>query len=179
MKSERDDPDLPLLESIASGDSDAFEKLYLRHRAYLLEYLQHQLDDHETAEETLQNLMIVIWRSAAHFRRLSRVRTWMIAIARRQALKTMHTPLELTLDETMITEDTPTGQWQHDRIERLQAALLKIPRNEREALEIVYYEELRLAQAAERLGIPVNTLKSRLHRARKNLRELMAEDDDA
>src|SRR5262249_54349242 len=108
------------------------------------------------------------------FRRLSLVRTWMLAIARRQAHKTLRARDDLPLDESVAAAEdvqVETADWQHDQVERLRAALLRLPALEREALELVYYEDLTLAQAAERLGIPVNTLKSRLHRARKNLRK--------
>jgi RNA polymerase sigma-70 factor (ECF subfamily) len=172
MTFEQDDPDLPLLEAIVGGDSGAFEQLYHKHRTYLLVYLLHTLRDKEAAEETLQNLMLAVWRSAGRFRRLSLVRTWMLAIARRQAHKTLRARADLALDESVAAaEDVQAADWQHDQIERMRAALLRLPALEREALELVYYEELTLAQAAERLDIPVNTLKSRLHRARKNLRK--------
>ena len=54
----------------------------------------------EVADETLQNLMVSIWRGAAQFRRLTLLRTWVNAIARRQALKTMRTPADFSLYES-------------------------------------------------------------------------------
>ncbi|MFN8530177.1 MAG: sigma-70 family RNA polymerase sigma factor [Anaerolineae bacterium] len=179
MKSQQEDPDLPLLERIAAGDPIAFERLYHKHRPYLFGYLLHLLNNREAAEETLQNLMMAIWRGAGRFRHLSRVRTWMIAIARRQALKTLRRSEVLPLDEAVIAadEDVPTAYWQHAQIDQLREAVSRLSASDQELLELVYYEDLTLGEAASQLGIPVNTAKSRLHRIRQALRKSMMEAD--
>ncbi|MEP7293064.1 MAG: RNA polymerase sigma factor [Chloroflexota bacterium] len=181
MKPETEDPDLLLLDRIVARDPLAFEQFYRKHHAYLLDYLLRMLHDRETAEEVLQNLMLAIWNGAVRFRRLSLVRTWMIAIARRQALKTMPRFSDLALDEeTFAAEDDLTAiRVDQAQVERLQAAITRLPAYEREVLELVYYREMTLAKAAMHLGISVNTVKSRLYRARAKLRKWMAEADEA
>ncbi|MFN8449217.1 MAG: sigma-70 family RNA polymerase sigma factor [Anaerolineae bacterium] len=181
MKPEHDDPDLPLLQGIVAGDAEAFDQLYRRHHGYLMAYLLRVVKDRAAAEDALQNLMLAVWRGAGGFRRLSLVRTWMVAIARRQSLKALRARDNLPLDENAFAsgDDLAAAQADRDRIERLRAALPKLPAYEREVLELVYDRDMTLAQAADQLGIPVNTVKSRLYRARANLRKWMAEDDDA
>lgn len=181
MEHEHDDPDLPLLQGIVAGDADAFEQLYRRHQGYLMAYLLRFVKDRVAAEDTLQNLMLAVWRDASRFRRLSLVRTWMVGIARRQSLKALRRADDLPLDETVAAsgDDLAAASADRDRIERLRAALPRLPAYEREVLELVYDREMTLAQAADHLGIPVNTVKSRLYRARANLRKWMAEDDDS
>ncbi|MFN8375365.1 MAG: sigma-70 family RNA polymerase sigma factor [Anaerolineae bacterium] len=174
------DPDLPLLEDVAAGDKEALNELYARHGPPMLNYMTRLLGSRQTAEEVLQNVLLVVWRTASGFRRLSRVRTWMYSIARNQAYKTLERtpPSAEFLDERLLADDEFTESFEHKMlVEKLTTALDKLPHYEREALELVYYKGLTLAETAEYLRIPVNTVKSRLHRARANLRKLLAHED--
>ena len=80
-----EDPDLALLSRIATGDQEAIEELYRRHSRLLLGQLQLMVGQPALAEEILQDTMLAVWRGARTFRGGSRVRTWLLGIARRQA----------------------------------------------------------------------------------------------
>ncbi len=80
-----EDPDLALLSRIATGDQEAIEELYRRHSRVLLGQLRFMVDQPALAEEVLQDTMLAVWRGARTFRGGSRVRTWLLGIARRQA----------------------------------------------------------------------------------------------
>lgn len=176
----QNDPDLPLLENVAAGDKDALEELYARHGTPMLNYMTRLLGNRQNAEEVVQNVLLVVWRTASSFRRLSRVRTWMFGIARRQAYKTLERtpPQSEFLDETLFADDHLQESLEYKLwVEKLKTALDALPMLEREALECVYYKGLTLAETASYLNIPLNTVKSRLHRARAHLRQILAHED--
>jgi RNA polymerase sigma-70 factor (ECF subfamily) len=123
--------------------------------------------------------MLAVWKQAGQFRGESQVKTWLFAIARRQALKArqrrlapIYEPLEHEI-EMPATENT-TERFSEQ--EALIQALDQLPADQQEALELVFYCGLSGQEAADRIGIPLNTLKSRLQRAKANLRRLMGEE---
>jgi len=181
MSMQHDDPDLPLLQQIAAGDKRALAALYDRHGPYVLNYLVQIVPDRPTAEEVLQNVMLAVWTGAGRFRQDCTVRAWVFAIARKQAAKALRDQSRRTLqlDETLVAADHDPQQATERNLqaEALQQAILKLPRIEREALELVYYRNLTLAEAATHLRIPINTLKSRLFRARARLRKQLSEQE--
>ena len=182
MQAEDDNLDQSLLQAIAGKNADALRQLYARHGLHLLNYLLGQLSDRQLAEEVLQNVMLAVWNQAAKFRGDSQVRTWIFAIAKRQMLKARRqvAPLDDCLDETVFAADNPYQA--AERIferEILATALGNLPIDQQEALELVFYRGLTIAEAASRLKISPNTLKSRLFRAKANLRRwLIAEEID-
>src|SRR5688572_14282739 len=102
------DPDIELLRSIASGDSTALDMLYARHGRAILSYLKAYLNNPQIAEEVLQDVMMAVWENAARFRGDSKVRTWLLVIARNRALNTRRklVPNIVPLDENIDIHDT-------------------------------------------------------------------------
>ena len=169
------DPDGSLLKRIGEGDTGALAALYQKHGLRLLNFLLEQTGDRHTAEEVLQTTMLAVWRCANEFRGESKVSTWLFGIARNQALKARRSnEVHLSLYEKPLasTDEIPDPTL----VEAIQTALLRLSAHEREALELVYYRGLTIAEAAAHLRISTNTLKSRLHRARNNLRKLLAKE---
>lgn len=170
------DPDLLLLRRIADGDEAALEALYQRCGPQLLANLERLLDDRAAAEDTLQVVMMTVWRTAASFRGESRVTTWLHAIARRRALSLIRRTRE-TLpmpDEEVLSADEPEAA---STSGALQSALNHLPDIERRAIDLIYVEGQTLSQAADQLGVPVNTVKSRLARARLSLRRWLKHEE--
>src|SRR5690606_41831822 len=113
---------------------------------------------------------------AASFGAESRVTAWLHAIARRQALSLIRRTRE-TLpmpDEEVLSADEPDAA---SASGALQSALNHLPDIERRAIDLIYVEGHTLAQAADRLGVPVNTVKSRLARARRSLRRWLKHEE--
>ena len=169
-----DDPDLTLVRRLAAGDKQALSELYSRYGLHILNYLIRLLEDRHTAEEVLQNVMLAVWQQARDFRGESKVRSWMFAIARRQAFKAQRGQVRsLELDEALVANgsDPQSTLEKKHQIEILKNAINQLTLHEQQALELVYFRGLSLSEAATWLDIPVNTVKSRLHRARANLRK--------
>jgi RNA polymerase sigma-70 factor, ECF subfamily len=178
------DHDFPLIQAMAGGDVAALHELYARHGLALLNLLIHELGERPIAEEVLQDVMMAAWQGAAKFRAESAVRTWLIAIAKRQASKTrqrrrdlLDTPLDA--ETYSLQTDDPAHLLAHAaEQEAVQHAIAQLPLEQQEALEWVFYRGLSGLEAAAQLGIPLNTLKSRLHRARQTLRQVLSMEDD-
>lgn len=176
------DNDLTLIHAIAAGDAAALDLLYQRHGLALLNYLVRSLDDRLLAEEVLQDVMLVVWRQARDFRGDSLVRTWLFAITRRQMLKALRDrrPTTSALDEQIAVSEMPPSEKMLENTARqqmVQTAIGRLPLDQQQALELVFYRGLSGQEAADQLDIPLNTLKSRLFRARQTLRYLLDPED--
>jgi RNA polymerase sigma factor (sigma-70 family) len=177
----RERPDIDLIRAMADGDAHALDVLYTRHGGALLGYLTGQLgNNRQLAEEVLQDVMLAVWKAAPNFRGDSKVRTWLIAIARNQAINMRRKrKLQLVeLHDTYNAEDT--GPLEHlerlDRAAALREALRELPDAQRETLELVFFHQLSGPEAAEIMDCSVGTVKSRLHRAKETLRRLLGDE---
>jgi RNA polymerase sigma-70 factor (ECF subfamily) len=172
------DPDMILIQRIAAQDQDAMQTLYERHASGLLHYLSGRLGDSRLAEEVLQDTMLAVWQSAGHFRGECQGRTWLLAIAHRRAINAYHRQLVPTSKNIPFDSAEQKNAEQPNTPGRyldLNAALLALPETQREVLELVFYHGLSLQETALVLQVAQGTVKSRLHRAKACLRELMAE----
>jgi RNA polymerase sigma-70 factor, ECF subfamily len=150
------DPDLALIRAIANGDKSALDELYNRHGRYILAYLIGQLNNQQQAEEVLQDVMLATWRGAGGFRGESRVKTWLIAIARLKSLNVLRRrkPTPGMLHENLAATDTGPMQRVEVNDERAQVrkAMQKLPRDQRETLELVFFHDMTGPEAARLLG---------------------------
>lgn len=171
------DPDGGLLRAMANGDVRALDDLYARHGRRLLSYLVGLLGDRQLAEEVLQDVMLAAWRGAGQFRGESQVYTWLLAIARLQALGALRRRkfTSVPLDENL--PDGDSGQPAAFDREALRAALKRLPTDQRETLELIFYHELTGVEAAAVLGVAPGTIKSRLSRAKSTLRGLLRREE--
>lgn len=172
------DPDLLLIRAMAQGDKRAVSELYTRHGSYLLSYLIGQLGgDRQLAEEVLQDVMLAAWNGAGGFRAESKVKTWLVAIARLKALnvRRKHTLTNTLLHDNIRSDET--GQIKKveraDEREAVRRALKQLPADQRETLELIFFHELTGPEAAEVLGVSPGTVKSRIHRAKQALRGIL------
>ena len=112
MPEQGNDTDLALIQAIAGGDVPALNELYTRHGANILNYLTSLLHDRPLAEEVLQDVMLAVWENAARFRGDSKVRTWLLSIARNKAINTQRrsTPALVQMDEEFYATDTDAAR---------------------------------------------------------------------
>ena len=166
------DPDLALLSRIATGDQEAIEELYRRHSRVLLGQLQLMVDQPALAEEVLQDTMLAVWKGARTFRGGSRVRTWLLGIARRQARDRMRQRRPIPVADSELAERPSPNPGpeamavERSEARRMVAALSTLTPAHREVLGLVFGADLSLAEVARVLAVPVGTVKSRLHAAR-------------
>jgi RNA polymerase sigma-70 factor (ECF subfamily) len=120
-----------------------------------------------------------VWRQANRFEGRSAVSTWMLAIARFKALSAMRRRKEDELDDEAAnaiedpSDDPEVAMEKTDKGEILRKCLTALSPEHREIVDLVYYHEKSVEEVAEIVGIPENTVKTRMFYARKKLAELL------
>ena len=160
--------DAALLRAHVDGDPDAFATLVRRHRDRLWAVALRTLGDREEAADAVQDALISAYRAAGRFRGDSAVTTWLHRIVinacldrvrRAQARPTVELPpLEIAAPELDI--DTALD---------VHGALARLPADQRAALVLVDMQGMPVADAADVLGVPIGTVKSRCARGRARL----------
>jgi RNA polymerase sigma-70 factor (ECF subfamily) len=173
--------DVALVGRVAVGDAAALATLYRRHADGLFAFLQQYARDRMVAEEILQDTLLAVWRSAHLYAGRSGVRTWMFGIARRQAHNRLRIqePRKLPLDGLAGRADPAPGpaEWAIASAQRaaIADAFAVLAPHHREMLALAFAARLPHREIAEVLGVPVGTVKSRLHHARAALHRALAD----
>ena len=177
MPTDRDDA--LLLRQVADGDTDALRALYARYGNVLFGLAFRTLGDRQLAEDCVQEVFVTAWRSAGRYdpRRAS-VSTWLFAIARNKTVDALRRrsrrPVE-PLPERWPDDEAPDAAEivaAGDQGERVASALAELPPQQLEAVSLAYFEGLTQTEIAERLGVPLGTVKGRLRLALDRLRTL-------
>jgi RNA polymerase sigma factor (sigma-70 family) len=177
----RERSDEEILDAIASGDDAALAALYDRFGrvAYGLAY--RILRDQALAEDAVQEAFLAVWRSADTYRReRAKPATWILTLVHRRAVDLVRRehrrrgePFE-EMPEAVgdaVAEEVDI----RERRATVQAALAQLPEDQRQALELAYYGGYTQSELAERLGVPLGTIKSRMFAGLARLRELVPE----
>ncbi|MBI3433475.1 MAG: sigma-70 family RNA polymerase sigma factor [Proteobacteria bacterium] len=174
-------PDEVLIERIAQGDRLAMQVLFARHHVRVYRFVLRLVRHASTAEDLISDVFLDVWRQADRFEGRSAVTTWMLSIARFKALSSLRQRKDAELDEEQAeaiadTADDPEVAVQKmDKAEILRKCLTALSLEHREIIDLVYYHEKSVEEAAAIVGIPVNTVKTRMFYARKKLAELLKE----
>ena len=174
-------PDEALLAQMALGDEPALAELYDRFGRVAYALAVRVLRDPTLAEDAVQDAFLGAWRTAASFDPTrGTVSTWVMTLVHRRAVDLVRREERRrtdVLDETPIASHETIDEQAAVREERrrVQSALAKLPPDQREALELAYYGGLTQSELAERLGVPLGTVKSRMFSALTKLRDLLAE----
>lgn len=170
--------DETLIARIASGDRLAMQVLFARHHVRIYRYVLRLFHDESTAEDVVGEVFLDVWRQASRFEGRSAVSTWLIAIARFKALSLLRKRREDGLDEKTAetieepSDDPEIAVEKRDKGEKLRKCLAGLSREHREIIDLVYYHEKSVEEVAAIVGIPENTVKTRMFYARKKLAEL-------
>jgi RNA polymerase sigma-70 factor (ECF subfamily) len=162
-----------LLRHMLAGDEDAFTALYRRHQGNVYRFALHMSGSTDIAEEVTQEVFMFLIRGATQFDpERGSLNGFLYGVARNHVLRRLHRgrTYEDTPDDLLAVDDDTFGQIVRSRrIDCLRKALLALPEHYREVLVLCELEELDYARAAEVLGCPVGTIRSRLSRARTML----------
>ncbi len=170
-----------LMARVADGDRAAFESMYRHTSAKLFGIVLRILKRRELAEEVLQETYVKIWNEARRFDpdRASAV-TWMVAIARNRALDERRRRQPALLDDTREASEpsdplaSPQRRAESNAaLVRLLACLDELKAERRTAVSLAYFDGLSRAELADRLGQPVGTIKTWLHRSVRQLRDCL------
>lgn len=178
----RDLSDEQLLEAIAGGDERALGVLYDRFGRVAYGVALRVLRDRALAEDAVQEAFLAIWRSAERYR-LERAKpsTWILTLVHRRAVDLVRREDRRRaepLDEPPEAAggEVPEEAGLRERRAAVQAALGRLPDDQRQALELAYYGGYTQSELAERLGVPLGTVKSRMFAGLTRLRELVPQE---
>ena len=167
--------DEELIQSIARRDKFAMQVLFTRHRARIYRFIRRFVRDECLAEDTLSEVFLDVWRKAASFRCECRVATWLLAIARNKSITLLQQRTFVALDEAeaRLIEDlrdnpeSALDKKTHSTL--LQKCLKVLSPNHRRVIDLVYYQSKSIREVADIVGIPPNTVKTRMFYARNQL----------
>jgi RNA polymerase sigma factor (sigma-70 family) len=142
--------------------------------------------DRELAEEVLQTVYLKIFEGKAVYRGDASLKTWLFAVIRKTAISEYRRRLfrfvrfsadDQTVDAKSSTPGPATTFEKSEEQLRFQKALKELPRRQREALHLVFYEDITLREAADVMGISIGSARTHYERGKKRLRETLAESE--
>lgn len=171
-----------LIGEIAAGSQTAFAALYTLLQPTMVRYAAGLLAaDRETAADAVDEAFFDVWRSASAFQGQGSAEGWLRRIVRNKAIDLIRKNRErlaVSDKEAQTFEELPDEADTPDRLaekisdnDELWRRMQRLSHEHREAVWLCYYEEKSLAEIAEIVGCPENTVKTRLFHARKLLRE--------
>jgi RNA polymerase sigma-70 factor, ECF subfamily len=166
-----------LVRAVAAGDRHALELLYRRHAPWLAGRLAARTSSRELAEEALQDAFLAAWRGARAYHGTGEVPAWLWGIARRRlaSLARRQPRGSLSLEAAGERGDPAAGPEEaalgRDASARIRLAVAHLPDEQRAAICAVVYQGQTVTQAASAAGVAEGTIKSRLHRARLQIRK--------
>jgi RNA polymerase sigma factor (sigma-70 family) len=174
--------DSVLLAAVAGGDLGAMRVLYDRHAPWLSARLARRCNSPDAVADVLQDTFLALWKGAERWRGDGEVAAWLWGIAIRRLvsrLRGRREALVLPLEEVSAARaPEPSAE---ERVllgleyGDLGAALLQLSPEMRAVVQATVLDGLTTREAARLLGIPANTVKTRLHRAKAHLRQDLTE----
>ena len=180
------DEDLKLIRAIAQGDRRGLETLYYRYAPRLGRYLLRLLRQREAVEEAINDVMMVVWQSAARFEATSRLSTWLFGIAHNKALKALARSSARAREVSLDIDDAGKDDGPADPVspewtligrqlgQALASALDELSAEHRAVIELAFCEDCSYQEIAAITDCPVNTVKTRMFHARRRLAQLLA-----
>jgi len=164
--------------AVRAGDTSCLAPLFERHHRQLFDYLARMTGNPAAAEDLVQDVFIRILKYRQTFRGDSRFGTWAFRIARNvradhfRSRQSRETPLDEAAEPATGVASTDET-FEHDRqAARLRRALLLMREDQRELIVLARYRGMKYEAIADLLGVEVGTIKTRMHRAVGQLREI-------
>ncbi len=182
--------DNELVQRIAGGDAMAFQVLFERLSGGVYKLCYSLLLDQQMAEDATQETFVKLWKHAAEWKPDAIVKTWLLRVARNHCLDALRKKKndfkkshELYKDHLTSSQNRPKNAVEtsidhkkHANI--IKNALFALPERQREAITLVYYNEVRNLEAADIMGLQPSAFDSLLARARRTLRDTLGEEQD-
>lgn len=171
------------MKGFARGEPEAVRELYAAYGKAVFTVAISSLGDHGLAEEAVQQTFLQAWRAAERFDPAREPGPWLYAIARRVAVdiyrrERRHQGRQ-ALDGATDVAALPQSFEQTWEAWQVRLALEQMSPDLRTVIEATHYLGLTHGETAERLGLPIGTVKSRSHRAHRRLAGLLAHLEEA
>jgi RNA polymerase sigma-70 factor (ECF subfamily) len=178
-----DTSDEALIRAIADGDKRAMHVLYVRHNVRVYRFVLRMTGREALAEDITSEVFLEVWRQADRFQGRSQASTWLLGIARYKAISAIRRRQDGELNEESLAliedpADNPEEFLEKsDRSALVRKCLAKLSPAHREIIDLVYYHEKSVADAAAIIDIPQATVKTRMFYARAQLAHLIRQTE--
>jgi len=176
-----------LMRMYVDGDDDAFNALFDRHYRSVYNFAYSMLTNAAHAQDVLQESFLTVVRSGRRYEPQGHFRTWLLRICRNRCLNLLESDrlhrealgrngLELLSPALPATPATQTVR--EERVAAIRRGMARLPERQREALTLYAFEKMRYQDIAEVLQIPVNSVKTLIHRSRATLARFLEQLDE-
>jgi RNA polymerase sigma-70 factor (ECF subfamily) len=171
--------DTELLLRLQRREPDALGELYDRYGRLVYSLILRVVRDSGTAEDLVQETFIRAWNRVQSFdAQKAAIAPWLLAVARNRAIdhlrlaQARHEPVELSqMDHPSVFNEMESDLLNRDSARRIQTAMQKLPAAQRQVIELAYFEGMSQSEMAERIGQPLDTIKTWVRTALRVLRE--------
>ena len=179
------DAEIELLRQVGQGDRGSFEALFDRFSRVLFSIAYRVLNNQEGAEDVLQDVFVQIWEKAALYDpSRGKPMTWAITLTRNKAIDRLRSTQRRSRLQDDLLHESQTAEQFDDKSsfdavssvetgELVRAAIAKLSKDQREAIEFAFFSSLTQTEISERLNEPLGTVKARIRRGMMKLRELL------
>jgi RNA polymerase sigma-70 factor (ECF subfamily) len=178
--------EIDLLRRVGQGDRVSFEQLYDRFSGVLFATALRILNDHEAAEDVLQDVFLQIWEKAPLYDSArGKPLTWAITLTRNKSIDRLRSVQRRYRLQDQVEREAESAEHFDDRssvetvdlLEKgqlIREAMAGLPKEQRHAIELAFFSGLTQTEIAERLGEPLGTVKARIRRGMLKLRDAIA-----
>jgi len=178
LKNTEDNEEIKLIQQIAAGSEQAMRVFYRLYERTVYIFSLSRLNDPHVAADIVNEVMLAVWNGAEQFREVSKVKTWLLGIARykvidqlRKLKRNEFSELDDEIpDDTVMTEQLLTQA--EDRA-AVRDCLNHLSAAQREVLQLVFYQELHYREVAELTACPEGTVKTRVYHAKQWLKKCL------
>ena len=171
--------DEDLISLVADSDAQAFALLYDRHSRAAYSLAFRLMNGRQPAEDLVQEAFIKVWRSAGGYRAgRGSVRTWIFSIVRNRAIDQFRSAASRRRTRDEVEASAPTSEpseaftetWRNTQQEQVREVLKTLPQKQLRILELAYFSGYTHVEIAERLSLPLGTVKGRMRLGLEKLR---------
>lgn len=178
--------EIELLKQIGQGNRQSFEALYDRFSGVLFSTAYRVVNNQEAAEDVLQDVFVQIWEKAPLYDPArGRPMTWAVTLTRNKAIDRLRSTQRRFRMQDDVQRQSEADEQFDDRSAfdaivagekslLVRAAVLKLSKDQREAIELAFFSSLTQAEIAERLNEPLGTIKARIRRGMAKLKEAIS-----
>ncbi len=172
--------DEDLMPLVEAGDAEAFAALYDRHSRAAFSLAYRMMGERQAAEDLTQEAFIKVWRGAASYRvGRGSVRTWILSIVHNRGIDQLRSRASRRRTQDKVEASAPTSEpseafaeaWRNSQREQVREALNTLPQEQLEILELAYFSGYTHVEIAERLDLPLGTVKGRMRLGLRKIRD--------
>ncbi len=177
-----------LLENVGKGDRESFDELHRRMQTLLFSTAMGVLNNREAAEDVVQDVFVQIWeRASSYDPARGKASTWVITLTRNKSIDRLRALNRRARLNSDFEEEEKTDIRFDDRDSLVDAviaeqaatirtAIAKLNADQQAAIQLAFFDDMPYPAVAERLHVPLGTVKARIRRGMKKLKNLLGED---